>query len=88
MVLGIAAPGTGNEKDVKGITKFLKDNGYTYPVLMDTTGDAMTDYYIQAYPTTFLINSDGKIFDYIPGVLSSETMEDIVRQTVTGKRTS
>lgn len=88
VVLGIAAPGTGNEKDVKGITKFLKDNGYTYPVLMDTTGDAMTDYYIQAYPTTFLINSDGKIFDYVPGVLSSETMEDIVRQTVTGKRTS
>jgi cytochrome c-type biogenesis protein len=88
IVLGVAAPGMGNEKDAKGIAKFLKDNGYSYPVAMDATGDATTNYYIQAYPTTFLINSEGKIFGYVSGALSLETMEDIVHQTMTGKRTS
>ena len=88
VVLGVAAPGAGDEKDVEGITEFLKDNGDTYPVLMDTTGGAMTDYYIQAYPTTFMINSDGRIFGYVSGALNFKTMEDIVRQTMTGKRSS
>ncbi len=39
IVLGVAAPGYGDEKDEEGIKKFLKDNGYTYPVLMDTEAE-------------------------------------------------
>lgn len=88
IVLGVATPGLGKEKDQKGIARFLKDRGYTYPVLMDPTGDIMANYYIQAYPTTFMIHSDGKVFSYVPGALSYKDMEDFVNQAVTGKRTS
>ena len=37
VILGIAAPGFGQEGSQEEIEAFLEENGYTYPVLMDTT---------------------------------------------------
>ena len=36
VVLGVAAPGFSQEGSEEEIKAFLEDNGYTYPVLMDT----------------------------------------------------
>ena len=86
IVLGVAAPGMGQEQDEEGITAFLEENGYTYPVLMDTEGDLFYSYGIRAFPTTFMIDRDGNIFGYISGQLTGEMMESIIRQTMEGKR--
>lgn len=86
IVLGVAAPGLGQEQDEGGIKAFLEENGYTYPVLMDTEGDLFYSYGIRAFPTTFMIDRDGNIFGYISGQLTGEMMESIIRQTMEGKR--
>ena len=80
--LSIAFPGLGNEKDVEGITAFLEENGYTYPALLDEKYNTMTDYYITAYPTTFMIDREGNIYGYVTGSISEEIMRDIIAQTM------
>lgn len=82
VVLGVAQPGVGSEGSSQEIAAFLAENGYTYPVVMDEDGSVFARYGIQAFPTTFMISSDGTVYGYVEGALSAEIMDDIVRQTV------
>lgn len=84
IVLGIASPNLGRETSEEGIKAFMEENGYTYPVLMDTTGEQFMNYGITSYPTTFMIDRDGNVFGYVPGQLTGEIMESIIRQTMEG----
>lgn len=86
IVLGIAAPNMGSEKSEEGIKEFLSENGYTYPVVMDTTGEMFTAYGIYSFPTTFMIDRDGNVFGYASGQLSEDMMKSIIDQTMAGKR--
>lgn len=86
VILGIAGPGMGEEKSVDGIKKFLEKNGYTYPVVMDTTGDLFMKYGVYSYPTTFMIDKNGNVFGYASGQLSGDMMKNIIKQTVDGVR--
>lgn len=82
VVLGVAQPGVGREGSSEDIADFLAEGGYTYPVVMDEDGSVFAQYGIQAFPTTFMISSDGTVYGYVEGAISAEIMEDIVRQTV------
>lgn len=86
VVLGVAAPKFGQEQSEEGIIKFLEEEGYTYPTLMDTTGDLFMSYGISSFPTTFMINKDGDVFGYASGQLNEDTMRSIIKQTMEGKR--
>ena len=86
VILGIAAPGFGQEGSQEEIEAFLEENGYTYPVLMDTTGEVFMQYGISAYPTTFMVDKDGNLFGYVQGQLNEDMMRSIIRQTMEGKR--
>ena len=81
VILGVAFPENGKEKDVEGIREFLMENGYTYPVLMDTEKELILPYYVTAYPMTYLIDRDGRLFGYVPGMMTKDMMEDAIRQT-------
>ena len=80
VILGVAFPDYGNEESVEGITEFLEDNGYTYPVVMDTEAELILPYYITAYPTTFMIDPDGNVLGYIPGGMTKDIMENVIDQ--------
>lgn len=84
-ILGVAAPNIGNETDEEGVQAFLKENGYTYPVLMDEEGKLFEEYGIYSYPTTFMIDKDGKVFGYVSGQLTEDMMKNIIRQTLEGR---
>lgn len=86
VVLGVAAPNLENEKSEEEIKAFLEENRYTYPVLMDTTGEAFMSYGVNAFPTTFMITREGEVFGYASGQLNEATMKSIVEQTLSGKR--
>ena len=85
VILGIAAPGYGNEKDEEGIKTFLEEQGYTYPVLMDKGAEVFQTYGITAYPTTFMIDKNGDIYGYVQGQLSEDMMRNIIAQTMEAK---
>lgn len=86
VVLGVATPNVGREGSEEEITAFLSDNGYTFPVVMDLYGILSSQYGISAYPTTFMIDSDGKVYGYVEGALTGEIMESIVQQTMDSKK--
>ena len=78
VILAVAFPDYGKETDIEGIKSFLEENGYTYPVLMDEEATLLFQYYITAYPTTFLINPDGNVLGYIPGSMTKDIMMDVI----------
>ena len=86
VILAVATPGVGGEEDEAGVIAFLEENGYTYPVAMDPTGQVLYDYGISAFPTTFMIDADGNVFGYVPGAMSGEIMHSIIDQTIAGRR--
>lgn len=91
IVLGIANPKTedmpyNQDGTVEEVQTFLSEEGYTYPVVMDTTGESFMNYGITSFPTTFMIDKEGNVFGYVRGMISSDMMESIVKQTMDGKR--
>ena len=84
VILGAAAPGMGQEGTEEEITQFMRENGYTYPVLMDTDWEMFTWYGITSFPTTFMIDREGNIFGYVPGQMTEEIMRSIIYQTLEG----
>ena len=81
VILGVAFPGSGSETDEEGIREFMEENGYTYPVLMDTERSLELPYYVMSYPTTYMIDRNGNIFGYINGMMTRDMMEEAIRQT-------
>lgn len=80
VILAVSNPG-GREKDMDGVKQFLKDEGYTFPVVFDESGDVFSKYNIMSLPTTFMINKDGKVYGYVRGAISKDQMESIIKQT-------
>ena len=91
VILGVANPKTDERPANSDVTQtevaaFLAENGYTYPTVMDLTGDVFSQYGISAFPTTFMIDRDGNVFGFVTGAITRSIMDDIVRQTMEGKR--
>lgn len=91
VVLGVANPKTqehpqNSDVSVDEVKAFVEDEGITYPVLLDTENALFSAYGISAFPTTFMIDKDGNVFGYATGMLTADTMESIVNQTMTGVR--
>lgn len=85
IIMGIAAPSYGREENIEGIKAFLEENGYSYPVLMDETGEFFNQYGITSFPTTFMITKEGKIYGYVRGQITEDIMRDIISQTQQAK---
>ena len=83
-VIGVAGPGMGGEGSKEEITAFMEENGYTYPVLMDETGEMFNYYGISAFPTTFMIDREGNVYGYVSGQLTEDIMRSIIDQTLEG----
>lgn len=85
VILGIAGPGIGQEGTREEIAGFMEENGYTYPVLMDETGELFSQYGISAFPTTFMIDRNGNVYGYVPGQMTEDIMRSIIEQTLNGQ---
>lgn len=85
--LGIANPSSkeypnNQDDDEESIKAFLDDNGYTFPTLFDETGEVLRDYNISAFPTTFMIDKEGNIVGYVPGMMTKDIMVNVINQTL------
>ena len=90
VILGVASPKSDKnqntqEQDEEGVIAFLKEKGYTYPTVLDNSGTLQKQYGITAYPTTYMIDADGNVFGYLPGMMTYDIMESIIKQTIDSK---
>lgn len=78
VILGVASPNLGNEGSEEDIKEFLNQNKYNFPVVMDKDGALAYQYGISAFPTTFIIDKDGYVTQYVPGAMDKETMKSLI----------
>ena len=77
-VIGVAMDDSGKDE----ISKFAKDMGVNYPVLLgkEAVGDAYGG--VPALPESFFIGRDGKIVDRIIGLKGKAEIEDAIKKTL------
>ncbi len=85
--LGITNPSSkeypNNQDDEKDVIEaFIVDGGYTFPTLFDETGEVFRNYSISAFPTTFMIDKEGNILGYVPGMMTKDIMINIINQAL------
>lgn len=83
VILGVT--GTHDQKE-QDIYDYLDENNYTFPTVIDRTGEVFGNYNINSYPTTFMIDKDGNIYGYTVGALNKSTMNQIINQTLDSKK--
>ncbi len=65
---------TQSEKSGEHVTEFVDDFEMTFPVLMDEEANVSTTYKIKAYPTSYMIDSDGHIQFSAMGAMNYDLM--------------
>jgi len=78
IILSVTAPNLGREGSKQDIIDFMSKSDYTFPVMFDNKGDIMNEYSIEAFPTTFIIDKDGNVKEYVPGAMEKSTMESLI----------
>jgi hypothetical protein len=77
-VVGVEMGDDGKDE----ITKFVKDMGVNYPILIgkEAVGDAYGG--VPALPETFFIGRDGKVVDKIIGLKGKAEIEDSIKKAL------
>lgn len=73
--------GVNNEKTDK-VKEFLKEKDYTFPTLIDEKSEVMKKYYIQAFPTSFVIDKNGNVYGYVMGGLTKEQIKQVLDEVL------
>ena len=73
--------GVNSEKENEA-KKFLKDKGYTFPTLIDENLEVMRKYFIQAFPTSFVIDKEGNVYGYVMGGLTKEQIKQVIEEVL------
>ncbi|HHY73343.1 MAG TPA: redoxin domain-containing protein [Bacillus bacterium] len=70
----LAVNATQTEASNESAIKFIKEFGLTFPIAFDEKGTVVKTYQVIALPTSYFIDSEGKINDKHTGTLSYEQM--------------
>lgn len=85
--LGVANPSSADypnnaDESKEDVIAFLEENNYTFPTVFDETGKVLSDYYITAFPTTFLIDKEGNFYGYATGMMTKSQMLSAIEQAL------
>ena len=73
--------GVNSEKENE-VKKFLKDKEYTFPTVIDKNSEVMRKYFIQAFPTSFVIDKEGNVYGYVMGGLTREQIKQVIEEVL------
>lgn len=66
------------DKGIDKVKKFAEDYRLTFPILLDEKGDIGIKYRSFAIPTTYVLNTEGKIEQKIVGPMNEEMMTRLI----------
>ena len=75
--ISIVHPNDGQEVTEEEVSERMQNWGYSYPVLFDSEDTVFYKYYVSAFPTSFIIDREGKFLGYIQGAISEEYLSEI-----------
>jgi peroxiredoxin len=70
---------TDLDKGEEAINKFVSEYKLTFPILLDKKGDVSGRYQAVAFPTSYIIDTQGKVSKRIVGPMNEEMMMDLVK---------
>ena len=62
------------------VIAFGQELGVSFPLLLDATGEVSQAYRVQTLPRNFFIARDGRVVRIHPGELTTETMENYLKE--------
>ena len=65
----------GSQETVETASKFIADQGYTFPVYFDTAMEGAIAYGVNAVPVTYFLDAEGGFVAWQQGVLNAETLQ-------------
>ncbi len=70
---GLVVLGIDLGEDSATVANFMKNNGFSFPVLLDTKRNVAEEYNIRAIPTTFFVDKNGIIKDIRIGAFPNKS---------------
>lgn len=64
---------------IAGARAFVRRYGWTFPVLRDAEGTVGNRYGLSGLPTTFVLNSSGRIVERLPGPQTESSVREALR---------
>ncbi len=74
----------GGESSVPKASKFVQDNGYTFPVYYDTLNEGAIAYGVSSIPATYFIDEEGYFVAYQIGALNEATLQKGINMLLEG----
>lgn len=62
----------------QAIERFVQDYKLTFPVLLDEDGSVGMEYEIMTIPTSYVLDTEGRIFQKVIGPMNEQMMKDLV----------
>lgn len=75
----VLAVNLGESEDT--VKKFIEQNGYGFPVLLDKTQEVGITYQTFSIPTSVMVDKEGKIRAYRPGLMTYAEMKEMLDYT-------
>lgn len=60
------------------VKNYIDNSAYSFPVLLDETGNISSTYLVSSFPTSFFINEEGILLGSVPGMMTYIQMNDIL----------
>ena len=74
----------GTAEDEQSVRDFIRENGYRFPMYLDSSGQAAEDYEIMYIPMTVLVDADGYVLDSSVGSMEEASVFAAVGSLVNG----
>ncbi len=72
---GLVLLGVNGESE-QDARNFVRENGYTFPTLVDSGNKVAGQFRVTAIPTSVVIDREGRIASYLVGLHSEKTLRD------------
>ncbi|WP_003539936.1 TlpA disulfide reductase family protein [Desulfotomaculum nigrificans] len=70
---------TRSERSISDVKDYLKTNNFTFPVLLDKTGQVADQYGINSIPTSFILNEKGEVIQTKMGPFSQQELTELAK---------
>ena len=78
MVDGVGCMGETEESG----RAYVEEQGFTFPVYYDLEMDGVLNYGIRAFPTTYILNGEGRLVTGGSGMITKEILQELLEQVM------
>jgi cytochrome c biogenesis protein CcmG, thiol:disulfide interchange protein DsbE len=75
---GFVVLAINSQEDAATVQRFIKAQGFTFPVLLDTQASVLDQYKVRGLPTSFIIDRDGVIRYVHTGAITPQQLENVI----------